>query len=63
MWNLTSFRLEAGLVSVQDSCMVCAKRTIGTGIILHKIEGTPKYKVQVEANFGLFGDIANFDVR
>ena len=29
MWNLTSFRLETVLVSVQDRCMVCAGRTIG----------------------------------
>ena len=29
MWNLTSFRLETMLVSVQDGCMVCARRTIG----------------------------------
>ena len=26
--DLTSFRLEAGLVSVQDRCMVCAGRTM-----------------------------------
>ena len=29
MWNLTSFRLEIVLVSVQDGCMVCARCTIG----------------------------------
>ena len=29
MWNLTSFRLETVLVSVQDWCMVCTRRTIG----------------------------------
>ena len=28
MWNLTSFRLETVLLSVQDRCMVCAKHTI-----------------------------------
>jgi hypothetical protein len=28
MWNLTSFCLETVLVSMQDRCMVCAKRTI-----------------------------------
>ena len=28
MWNLTSFRLETVLVSVQDGCMVCARCTI-----------------------------------
>jgi hypothetical protein len=30
MWHLVSVRLETMLVSVQDRCMVCAKRTIGT---------------------------------
>ena len=29
MWNLTSFCLEIVLVSVQDRCVVCARRTIG----------------------------------
>ena len=33
MWNLTSFRLETVLVSVQDTCMVCARRTIGLEIV------------------------------
>jgi len=27
IWNLASFRLETVLVSVQDRCMVCARRT------------------------------------
>ena len=30
MWNPVSVRLEAVLVSVQDRCTVCAKRTIGS---------------------------------
>ena len=30
MWNLVSVRLETVLGSVQDRCMVCAKRTIGS---------------------------------
>jgi len=29
MWNLTSFRLEIVLLSVQDNYMVCARHTIG----------------------------------
>jgi hypothetical protein len=33
MWNLTSFRLEAVLVSVQDRRTICTKRTIGSEII------------------------------
>jgi hypothetical protein len=33
MWNLISVRLDTELVSVQDRCMVCVKRTIGLEII------------------------------
>ena len=45
MWvmsNLVSVRLEMVLVSVQDSCMVCAKRTIGSRIILEETYGTSR---------------------
>jgi hypothetical protein len=31
--DLVSVRLETVLVSVQDRCMVCAKRTIGLEIV------------------------------
>ena len=34
MWSLTSFCFETVLVSVQDRCMVCARRTIGSEIVL-----------------------------
>jgi hypothetical protein len=34
--------LEMVLLLVQDRCMVCAKRTIGTGIILDVPDGTPR---------------------
>ena len=30
------------LVSVQDRCIVCAKRTVGSEIILDATEGTPR---------------------
>jgi hypothetical protein len=40
--NLISVRLEMVLVSVQDRCMVCAKRTIGSVIILDAPDGTPR---------------------
>ena len=36
--NLASFHLETVLVSVQDRCMVCAKNTIGSKIILVHLE-------------------------
>ena len=51
MWNLTSFHLETVLVSVQDRCIVCARRTI---VPLDD-------EAQVEARFRLFGDSANLD--
>ena len=63
LWNLTSFRLEVVLASVQDRCMVCTKRTIGSEIILDATNGTSRYKNQVEAHFGMFGDSANLDTR
>ena len=31
-----------GVSVVQDRCMVCAKRTIGTRIILEETYGTPR---------------------
>ena len=34
LWNLVSVRLETVLVSMQDRCMVCAKRTIGSETVL-----------------------------
>ena len=42
MWNLTSFRLEIVLVSVQDRCMVCARHTIDSEIVLDALDGTTR---------------------
>jgi hypothetical protein len=42
MWNLISVRLEIVLVSVQDRCTVCAKRPIGSEIVLDTPDGTPR---------------------
>jgi hypothetical protein len=39
---LVSVHLETVLVSVQDRCIVCAKRTIGLGIVLDAPDGTPR---------------------
>ena len=36
-----SVRLEMVLVLVQDRCMVCTKRTIGSDIVLDAPDGTP----------------------
>ena len=63
MWNLTSFRLETVLVSVQDRCMVCTRLTIGSEIVLDATDGTTRYKAQVEAHFGPFRDSANLGSR
>jgi hypothetical protein len=41
MWNLISILLETLVVSVQDMCMVCAKRTTGSEVILAALDGTP----------------------
>jgi hypothetical protein len=42
MSNLVSVRLETVLVSVHDSCMGRAKRTIGLGIVLVETDGIPR---------------------
>jgi hypothetical protein len=41
MYNLLSVLLEIVLVSVHDWCTICAKRTIGSEIILDAPDGTP----------------------
>ena len=41
-WNLVSVRLEIVLVLVQDRCTVCAKRTIGSEIVLDASDGTTR---------------------
>ena len=51
------------LASVQDRCMVCARRTIGSEIVLDATDGTLGDKAQVEARFGPFRDSANLDAR
>ena len=63
MWNLDSVRLETVLVSVQDRCTVCAKRTIGSEIISDAPMGLLGDEAQVKARFSLFGDSANLDTR
>ena len=57
LWNLVSDHLEIVLVSVQDRCTVCTKRTIGSDITFNApILGD---EAQVEAPFSPFGDSAN----
>ena len=50
-------------MSVQDSCTVCAKRTIGSDFILDAPMVLIGDKAQVEARCGLFGDSANLEAR
>ena len=63
LWNLTSIVLETVLVSVQDKCMVCAKHTIGSEIILDHLMVPLGDEAQVEARFGPFEHSANLDAR
>ena len=46
--------LEMVLVSVQDSCTVCAKRTIGLETVLGAQMVLLGDEAQVKAHFGLF---------
>ena len=61
MWNLVSIRLEMVLVSVQDRCMVCAKRTIGLETVLDAPMELQGDKAQVQAHFGLFRNSSSLD--
>jgi hypothetical protein len=63
MWNLGLVCLETLLVSVQDRCTVCAKRTIGSEIVLDAPMVLLGDEAQVDVCFGLFGDSANLDAR
>ena len=61
LWNLVSVRLETVLVSVQDMCMVCAKNTTGSKIILEEPVELLGDVGHVESHFGLFGDSVSVD--
>ena len=51
-------------MSVQDRCMVCARRTIGLEIVLDTPLMLPLGdEALVEARFSPFGDSANLDAR
>ena len=51
------------LVSVEDRCTVCAKRTIGSDIVFNVAMVLLGDEAQVEATFSPFGDSANLDAR
>ena len=63
LWNPVSDRLEIVLVSVQDRCTVCAKRTIGLDVVFNALMVLLGDEVQVEARFSPFGDSVNLDAR
>ena len=47
--------LETTLVSVQDRCMVCAKSTIGSEIVLDAPDGTPRRRGSSGSTFRSVG--------
>ena len=63
IWNLDSFCLETVPVLGQDRCMLCAKRSRGSEIILDALELPLGGEAQVEARFGPFRHSANLDAR
>jgi hypothetical protein len=48
---LVSFRLKIMLILTKDNCMVCAKRTIGSQIVLDAPDGTPRCRGSSECSF------------
>jgi len=63
MLNHVLVRLEMVLVSMQDSSMVCAKRTIGLETVLDAPMVLLGDEAQVQARFGLFRDSSSLDAR
>ena len=63
MSNHVLVRLEIVLVSVQDRCMLCAKRTIGSETVLDAPMVLLCDEAQAQARFGLFRDSASLDAR
>ena len=63
LWNPVSDCLEIVLVSVQDRCTVCAKRTIGLDSVINAPMVLLGDEGQVEAHFSPCGDSANLDAR
>ena len=48
-WKLNSVCLEIVLILTQDRCMVCARRTRGSEIVLDAPDGTTSKEAQVKA--------------
>ena len=63
LWKLVLDHLEIVLVSVEDRCTVCAKRSTGSDIVFNALMVLLGDEAQVEAPFSLFGDSGNLDAR
>ena len=63
MLNHVLVCLEMVLVSMQDSSMVCAKRTIGLETVLDAPMVLLGDEAHVHARFGLFRDSTSLDTR
>ena len=63
LWKLVSVHLEIVLVSVQVRCTVCAKRTIGSDIVVNASMVLLGDEAQLEARFSPCGESANLDAR
>ena len=62
-WSVVSVHLEIVLVSVQDRCMICTKRTIGSEILLHAPDVTPRDMGLVECHSSPFRDVVSVATR
>ena len=56
-WKLVSVCLEIVLILTHDTYMVCAKRIIGSEIILTHLVELLGDMGHMESRFGLFGDV------
>jgi hypothetical protein len=63
MWNLVLMCLEPMLVLVKDRCTICARRTIGSKIILDASMELDGDVGHVESRFGPFGDSVGVGAR
>jgi hypothetical protein len=63
MGNLISVYLDIVLVSVQDRCMICAKRTMSSKIILDTPEEHHGDMGHVESHFEPFADSVSIGAR
>jgi hypothetical protein len=63
MWNIVLVRLEKVLVSVQDRCTVCTKRTIVFEIVLNTPMELLGDVSHVESRFSPFGDGVSVGAR